>query len=178
MEELSYNQMMGQNQVWASSQGSDDAVGARREFAKGIKKLIGNTLGDHRRKTVRLTVRMSETIGLTRVRSLFSLMVLMIFVESKERVSSLGAVEVEPQGWLTNYVVVILEVPNLTSRKGAQSPDIKSRWGDVSLLARTFYIRIALQALLRYRVIFLMSKYYGILCHGQEVSTAWSCPCA
>ncbi|RWW85412.1 hypothetical protein BHE74_00005918 [Ensete ventricosum] len=37
------------------------------------------------------------------------------FAESKERVSSLGAVEVEPQGWLTNYVVVILEVPNLTS---------------------------------------------------------------
>ncbi|RWV88129.1 hypothetical protein GW17_00049815 [Ensete ventricosum] len=35
-----------------------------RRFAEGIGKLAGNTLGDYRKKTGRLTVRMSEAIGL------------------------------------------------------------------------------------------------------------------
>ncbi|RWV82088.1 hypothetical protein GW17_00056442, partial [Ensete ventricosum] len=42
----------------------DDAVGARREFAKrfaeGIGKLVRNMPGDHRRKTMRLTIGDSE----------------------------------------------------------------------------------------------------------------------
>ncbi|RRT61836.1 hypothetical protein B296_00018042 [Ensete ventricosum] len=46
----------------------DDALGPRQEFARrfaeGIKKLAGNTLGDHRKKTVGLTARMSEAVGL------------------------------------------------------------------------------------------------------------------
>ncbi|RZS03483.1 hypothetical protein BHM03_00033668, partial [Ensete ventricosum] len=46
------------------SRSSDNDVGARREFAGGIRKLAGNTSGDHRRKTVRLTVRMPEAVGL------------------------------------------------------------------------------------------------------------------
>ncbi|RWW37780.1 hypothetical protein BHE74_00057064 [Ensete ventricosum] len=80
MEKRSYNQMMYQDQVWASGQGSDDDVGARREFAEGIRKLAGNTSGDRWRKTVRLTARMSEAIGLAGVRSLFSLMVLKVVI--------------------------------------------------------------------------------------------------
>ncbi|RWW74845.1 hypothetical protein BHE74_00017189 [Ensete ventricosum] len=35
-----------------------------RRFAEGIRKLAGNTSGDHRKKTGRLTTRMSEAIGL------------------------------------------------------------------------------------------------------------------
>ncbi|RRT31915.1 hypothetical protein B296_00048352, partial [Ensete ventricosum] len=30
------------------------------EFAEGIGKLVGNTSGDHRKKTIRLTIRMPE----------------------------------------------------------------------------------------------------------------------
>ncbi|RWW64342.1 hypothetical protein BHE74_00028425 [Ensete ventricosum] len=33
-------------------------------FTKGIGKLVGNTLGDHRKKTGRLTTRMPEAVGL------------------------------------------------------------------------------------------------------------------
>ncbi|RRT42114.1 hypothetical protein B296_00023087 [Ensete ventricosum] len=48
--------------------GSDDAVEPRREFArrfaKGIEKLAGNTLGDHRKKTIGLTIRMLEAAEL------------------------------------------------------------------------------------------------------------------
>ncbi|RWW02022.1 hypothetical protein GW17_00034910 [Ensete ventricosum] len=51
MEQLSYS-------------GSDDEVGPRQEFtrrfAEGIGKLARNTLGDRRKKTKRLIVRMSE----------------------------------------------------------------------------------------------------------------------
>ncbi|RZS26336.1 hypothetical protein BHM03_00059656 [Ensete ventricosum] len=72
--------MMGQNQVLASGQSLDDAVGARREFTEGIRKLIGNTLGDRRKKTVRLATRIPEAAGLAGVRSLFSLMVLMVVI--------------------------------------------------------------------------------------------------
>ncbi|RZR88279.1 hypothetical protein BHM03_00015811 [Ensete ventricosum] len=61
---------------WPSSSlgigpGSDDAMGHRREFARrfveGIGKLTGNTLGDHRKKTRRLIVRIPEAIRLTGV---------------------------------------------------------------------------------------------------------------
>ncbi|RWW81685.1 hypothetical protein BHE74_00009890 [Ensete ventricosum] len=42
------------------SQGLDDAVGARQEFARrfteGIRKLTRNTSGDRQRKTVRLAI--------------------------------------------------------------------------------------------------------------------------
>ncbi|RZS10919.1 hypothetical protein BHM03_00042232 [Ensete ventricosum] len=51
---------MDQDQVSASDQGLDDAVGAHREFVEGIGKLAGNTPGDRWRKTVRLTARMSK----------------------------------------------------------------------------------------------------------------------
>ncbi|RWV93462.1 hypothetical protein GW17_00044076 [Ensete ventricosum] len=48
--------------------GSDDVVEPRwefaRRFAKGIRKLAGNTLGDHRKKTIGLTVRMLEVAEL------------------------------------------------------------------------------------------------------------------
>ncbi|RWW41439.1 hypothetical protein BHE74_00053078, partial [Ensete ventricosum] len=37
---------------------------ACREFAEGIEKLVGNTPGDHRKKTKRLIARMPEAIGL------------------------------------------------------------------------------------------------------------------
>ncbi|RRT31486.1 hypothetical protein B296_00050978, partial [Ensete ventricosum] len=44
--------------------GSDDVVGPHREFARrfaeGVEKLAGNTLGDYRKKTKRLVVRMPE----------------------------------------------------------------------------------------------------------------------
>ncbi|RWW42733.1 hypothetical protein BHE74_00051685 [Ensete ventricosum] len=50
--------------------GSDDAVEHRHEFARrfaeGIGKLTGNTLGDHQKKTIGLTARMSEAVGLGR----------------------------------------------------------------------------------------------------------------
>ncbi|RWV93556.1 hypothetical protein GW17_00043981 [Ensete ventricosum] len=53
--------------------GSDDTVGHRREFArrfaKGIGKLARNTLGDRRKKTGRLTARMSEAARLVGVLS-------------------------------------------------------------------------------------------------------------
>ncbi|RZS24537.1 hypothetical protein BHM03_00057616 [Ensete ventricosum] len=49
--------------------GSDDEVGPHREFArrfaKGNGKLVGNTLGDRQKKTIRLTARMSEAVGLS-----------------------------------------------------------------------------------------------------------------
>ncbi|RRT33292.1 hypothetical protein B296_00050465 [Ensete ventricosum] len=48
--------------------GSDDVVGPHREFAKRfveeIGKLAGNTSGDRRKKTRRLTTRMLEAAGL------------------------------------------------------------------------------------------------------------------
>ncbi|RZS21027.1 hypothetical protein BHM03_00053615 [Ensete ventricosum] len=40
-----------------------------RRFAEGIRKLVGNTPGDHRKKTRRLATRMPEAAGLARVRS-------------------------------------------------------------------------------------------------------------
>ncbi|RWW70150.1 hypothetical protein BHE74_00022207 [Ensete ventricosum] len=60
--------MLGQNQVRASGQGSDDVAGARREFAEAIRKLDGNTLGDLRKKTVRFVGRLLEVVGLLGVR--------------------------------------------------------------------------------------------------------------
>ncbi|RRT52950.1 hypothetical protein B296_00005743 [Ensete ventricosum] len=52
---------------------SDDAMGFRREFARrfseGIKKLAGNTPGDHPEKIGRLAASMPETTGLAEVRS-------------------------------------------------------------------------------------------------------------
>ncbi|RRT35709.1 hypothetical protein B296_00043151 [Ensete ventricosum] len=51
---------MNQDQVSASGQGLDDAVGAHWEFVEGIEKLARNTPGDRWRKTVRLTARMSK----------------------------------------------------------------------------------------------------------------------
>ncbi|RRT41393.1 hypothetical protein B296_00040287, partial [Ensete ventricosum] len=59
--------MLGQDEAWASGQGSDNAVGPRREFAEGIGKLAGNTPGDRWKKTVRFTARMPETARLTGV---------------------------------------------------------------------------------------------------------------
>ncbi|RZS26469.1 hypothetical protein BHM03_00059815, partial [Ensete ventricosum] len=35
-----------------------------RRFVKGIRKLAGNTSGDHQKKTERLTARMPEVAGL------------------------------------------------------------------------------------------------------------------
>ncbi|RRT59433.1 hypothetical protein B296_00029247 [Ensete ventricosum] len=68
IEQLSYSQMMGQDQAWALGRGSDDAVRLRwefaRRFAKGIEKLAVNTPGDCRKKTKRLTARMLEVVGL------------------------------------------------------------------------------------------------------------------
>ncbi|RWW37936.1 hypothetical protein BHE74_00056887, partial [Ensete ventricosum] len=47
---------------------SDDVVGPRQEFArrfiKWIRKLAGNMMGNHQKKTKRLTVRISKAIGL------------------------------------------------------------------------------------------------------------------
>ncbi|RZS22400.1 hypothetical protein BHM03_00055170, partial [Ensete ventricosum] len=47
---------------------SYDALGPHREFARrfaeGIGKLAGNTPGDRRKKTIRLTVRLSEAVRL------------------------------------------------------------------------------------------------------------------
>ncbi|RRT47834.1 hypothetical protein B296_00008521 [Ensete ventricosum] len=40
-----------------------------RRFVEGIGKLAGNMLGDHRKRTGRLTARMSEAIGLVGIRS-------------------------------------------------------------------------------------------------------------
>ncbi|RWW60955.1 hypothetical protein BHE74_00032010 [Ensete ventricosum] len=49
----------------------DDVVGPHREFARrfteGIGKLAGNTPDDHRKKTKRLIVRMSEAVRLAGV---------------------------------------------------------------------------------------------------------------
>ncbi|RWW59729.1 hypothetical protein BHE74_00033315 [Ensete ventricosum] len=64
MEQLSYNQMMGKDQAWASCQGLDDVVGPHREFAEGIGKLARNTSGDRQKKTVRLTARIPEAVEL------------------------------------------------------------------------------------------------------------------
>ncbi|RRT53952.1 hypothetical protein B296_00000237 [Ensete ventricosum] len=67
-EQLSYSKMMGQDQAWASGRGSDDVVGLHwefaRRFAEGIGKLVGNTLGDRRKKIIRLLARMPEATGL------------------------------------------------------------------------------------------------------------------
>ncbi|RRT47986.1 hypothetical protein B296_00031691 [Ensete ventricosum] len=48
-----------------SLEGSNDTVGARWEFAEGIGKLIRNTSGDCRRKTIKLTGRMPEVVELS-----------------------------------------------------------------------------------------------------------------
>ncbi|RZS11437.1 hypothetical protein BHM03_00042768 [Ensete ventricosum] len=68
IEQLSYIQIMGSDQAWESSWGSDDIVGPHREFAKrfveGIKKFARNTSGECRKKTVRLATRLSEVAGL------------------------------------------------------------------------------------------------------------------
>ncbi|RWV77122.1 hypothetical protein GW17_00062097 [Ensete ventricosum] len=40
-----------------------------RRFAEGIRKLAGNTSGDHRKKTKRLIARMPKAVGLVEVRS-------------------------------------------------------------------------------------------------------------
>ncbi|RWV79407.1 hypothetical protein GW17_00059463 [Ensete ventricosum] len=47
-----------------------------RRFVEGIGKLAGNMPGDYRNKTGRLTTRMPEAVGLARVRSWFSLLVI------------------------------------------------------------------------------------------------------
>ncbi|RZS14573.1 hypothetical protein BHM03_00046273 [Ensete ventricosum] len=48
--------------------GSDDTVEPRREFARrfveGIRKLVGNTLVDHQKKTIGLVARMPKAAGL------------------------------------------------------------------------------------------------------------------
>ncbi|RWW31129.1 hypothetical protein GW17_00004267 [Ensete ventricosum] len=74
MKELSYSQMLGQDQAWVSSYGSDDIVGysgsslgVRQEFTEGIGKLARNTPGDRWKKIVRLTARMPEDAGLVGV---------------------------------------------------------------------------------------------------------------
>ncbi|RWW62353.1 hypothetical protein BHE74_00030508 [Ensete ventricosum] len=60
--------MMDQDQAWALRRGLDNAVGPHREFtrrfAKGIRKLTGNTPGDHQKKTKRLVIRMLEVAEL------------------------------------------------------------------------------------------------------------------
>ncbi|RZR86588.1 hypothetical protein BHM03_00013814 [Ensete ventricosum] len=61
--------------------GSDDIVEAHRKFAKGIGKLAGNMSGDRWRKIVRLIARMPEAVGFVKVRSLFSLIVLMVVIK-------------------------------------------------------------------------------------------------
>ncbi|RWW81370.1 hypothetical protein BHE74_00010255 [Ensete ventricosum] len=73
IEKMSYNKMLGQNQVWASGQDSDDVVGTRQEFIEGIEKLTWNTPGDRQKKTVRLVGRISEVAGLLRVRFIVKL---------------------------------------------------------------------------------------------------------
>ncbi|RWV91640.1 hypothetical protein GW17_00046067 [Ensete ventricosum] len=64
--------------------GLDDAVGFRREFARrfieGIGKLARNTPRDHREKTGRLAVSMSEATGLAEVRTSFSLWSLSVVI--------------------------------------------------------------------------------------------------
>ncbi|RWW52359.1 hypothetical protein BHE74_00041222 [Ensete ventricosum] len=44
-----------------------------RRFAEGIRKLAGNTSGDHRKKIERLAARMPQAVELTEVRSSESL---------------------------------------------------------------------------------------------------------
>ncbi|RWW11030.1 hypothetical protein GW17_00025389 [Ensete ventricosum] len=44
-----------------------DSRKACKEFTEGIRKLAGNTSGDHRKKTRRLTARMPEVVGLAGV---------------------------------------------------------------------------------------------------------------
>ncbi|RWV81134.1 hypothetical protein GW17_00057477 [Ensete ventricosum] len=63
--------MTGQDQVWASGQGSNDVVGVCREFARSSLKESGSSMGTHQRKTIRLTVRMSEAVGLAGVYRLY-----------------------------------------------------------------------------------------------------------
>ncbi|RZS13632.1 hypothetical protein BHM03_00045240 [Ensete ventricosum] len=46
--------------------GSDDAVRGCQEFTEGTEKLAANTPGDRRRKTVRLTARISKVVRLAR----------------------------------------------------------------------------------------------------------------
>ncbi|RWW05885.1 hypothetical protein GW17_00030817 [Ensete ventricosum] len=67
--------------------GSDDAVGSHRKFAtrfaEGIRMLIGNMKGDHRKKTGGLTARMPEATKLAKVGSKLSLWSLsVVIVES------------------------------------------------------------------------------------------------
>ncbi|RWW00692.1 hypothetical protein GW17_00036329 [Ensete ventricosum] len=45
------------------------------DLAEGIGKLVGNTLGDRRKKTGRLTARIPEAAELAGVKSWFSLLV-------------------------------------------------------------------------------------------------------
>ncbi|RRT47677.1 hypothetical protein B296_00030286 [Ensete ventricosum] len=59
---------------------SGTSPGVRYEFVEGIRKLAENMLGDSRKKTVRLVVRIPEVVGLMKVRSLFSLMVIMVVI--------------------------------------------------------------------------------------------------
>ncbi|RRT34391.1 hypothetical protein B296_00038742 [Ensete ventricosum] len=49
--------------------GSDDVVGPRWEFAEGIGKLARNMSGDHRKKTGRLTERISKAAKLAGVQA-------------------------------------------------------------------------------------------------------------
>ncbi|RWW59989.1 hypothetical protein BHE74_00033044 [Ensete ventricosum] len=64
--------MLGQDQAWASSQGSDDAVGPRRKFAGGIGKPTRITTGDYRKNTIRLTARMPEATKLVGLKEIDS----------------------------------------------------------------------------------------------------------
>ncbi|RWV95143.1 hypothetical protein GW17_00042258 [Ensete ventricosum] len=67
MEELSYNQMLGQNQA-LGIRPRFRRCSAHREFARNTpgdhQKLVGNTLGDYRKKIVRLAARISEAAEL------------------------------------------------------------------------------------------------------------------
>ncbi|RWW43615.1 hypothetical protein BHE74_00050700 [Ensete ventricosum] len=84
------------------------------DFAEGIGKIARNTLGDRRRKTVRLAAGEVEGCRFAGVS------------ESEERVSNSGAVGVEPRGWLPDCTVVMFGVPYLTSVERRHWPS-KSR---------------------------------------------------
>ncbi|RWV83196.1 hypothetical protein BHE74_00054781 [Ensete ventricosum] len=47
--------------------------GRQKDFAEGIEKIVRNTLGDHRRRTMRLAVGNARGCWITGVRSLIKL---------------------------------------------------------------------------------------------------------
>ncbi|RRT34757.1 hypothetical protein B296_00052433, partial [Ensete ventricosum] len=98
-----------------------------RGFIEGIRKLARNMSEDYRKKTDDLPQecqRLPDWRKLGLSLSLWSLS----STESEERVSSSGAVGVEPWGWLTDCAVVMLGVPDLTSSGGVASYQEESAW--------------------------------------------------